>query len=264
MERKFVTNLRKQLVKMHQKGPHFGSALSAIDIISVLYFNIMNIPSAHHPDRDRFILSKGHSVSALYTVLAEKGFINKEKLDEYLVNGSTLFGHPKKDSVPGIEASTGSLGHGLPIASGMAIAAKNDKKNYKIFVLMGDGECQEGSIWEAAMLASRLKLDNLVVIIDANNLQGFDIVENVQPISTFKAKWEAFGWNVKESNGHDLNKLTEILSNIPFKAEKPSVLIAHTIKGKDIAIAENKMEWHYFSVSKDKADAFIEELNEKI
>lgn len=253
--------IRKKMLKMHQKGPHIGPALSIVDILTVLYFDIMNISSPTDPDRDRFVLSKGHSVSALYTVLAEKDFINQEMLDTYLDNDSPLIGHPARSIIPGIEASTGSLGHGLPIGIGMALAAKNDRKEHKIYVLVGDGECQEGSIWEAAMLAPRLKLDNITVIIDANNLQGYDIVENIQPISTFKAKWEAFGWSVKEVDGNNVLHLREILSTKPFEQGKPSVIIAKTRKGAGIPSMENDLKWHYFLVPKDKLNTLTEEID---
>jgi len=255
--------IRKRLIKMHQKGSHLGSALSVVDILAVLYFDIMNINSFDDPDRDRFILSKGHACSALYATLAKKGFFNEEILEQYLSNDGLLYGHPVKGSVPGIEASTGSLGHGLPIGIGMAYAAKTNNKKFKIYVVMGDGECQEGSVWEAAMLASRLKLDNIVAIIDANNLQGFDIVENIQPIKTFKAKWEAFGWYVTEIDGHNLKELKKTFKNIPFEKNIPSLIIAHTIKGKGIAEMENKLEWHYLSVPKEKVSKFMEELEGK-
>ncbi|EKE02643.1 MAG: transketolase subunit A [uncultured bacterium] len=253
--------IRKELIKMHQKGPHIGPAFSVVDIIAVLYFDIMNISSPDDPARDRFILSKGHASSVLYTTLAFKGFYDKSLLDGYLTDNSVLFGHPKRKALPGIEASTGSLGQGLSLGVGIALAAKNDNEKYKTYVVIGDGECQEGQIWEAAMLASKLKLDNLVVVVDANNLQGYDRVENIQPINTFKAKWEAFGWSVKETNGHDINKLKEALQATPFESGKPSIVIARTMKGKGIAEFEDDLKWHYFLIPKDKVDSYLEELS---
>ena len=260
---KISTEIRKRLVTMHQTGSHFGSAMSIVDILTVLYFKIMNIPSPDDPDRDRFILSKGHATSAWYTTLAKKGFFPEEILDTYLDDGGQLYGHPVRGGVPGVEASTGSLGHGINIGIGMALAAQNDGKDYKVYVLMGDGELQEGSVWEGAMLASRLKLDNLVAIIDANKLQGFDRVENIQPINTFQKKWEAFGWIVKEVDGHDHGELEATFHEVPFKSGCPSVVIAHTIKCKGVPEMENKFESHYLSVPKDKVEQYVKELDEE-
>lgn len=254
--------IRKCIIKMHQRGPNLGSALSIADILAVLYFDIMRIKSPGDPDRDRFILSKGHAVSGLYAALALKGFFRKGSLDSYLRDGSVLCGHPARGCVPGIEASTGSLGHGLPIGAGMALAAKHDKKRFRIYVLMGDGECQEGTVWEAAMLASRLKLDNLVGIIDANNLQGYDRVSSIQPVETFKAKWKAFGWGVCEVNGHNVSDLRSALKRAPFIRKRPSMIIARTVKGKGIKEAEDKLGWHYFSIPKDKVQSFIDRLED--
>lgn len=255
--------IRKRIIQMHQRGPSVGSSLSAVDILAVLYFEVMHIKTPDDPKRDRFILSKGHAVSALYATLAEKGFIKKETLDDYLKDGSVLFGHPVRGSAPGIEASTGSLGHGLPIAIGMAWAAKNDNQKFKVYVLVGDGECQEGSIWEAAILATRLKLDNLVVIIDANNLQGYDRVDNIQSIDSFRSKWQAFGWECKEINGHDIPELKNALQDVPFENGKPSLVLARTVKGKGIKEMEHKLDWHYFSVPENKVKLFINELENK-
>jgi transketolase len=260
---KRAREIRKRIIQMHRRGPSVGSSLSAVDILTVLYFEVMDIKTSDDPERDRFILSKGHAASALYATLAEKGFIRDEILEDYLKDGSILYGHPVKGSLPGIEASTGSLGHGLPIAIGIAWAAKNDNKKFKVYVLVGDGECQEGSIWEAANLATRLKLDNLVVIIDANNLQGYERVDNIQSINTFKSKWQAFGWVTREVNGHNISELKDVLKNIPFDKGKPSLIVARTVKGKGIREMENKLEWHYFSVPEDKVKLFIDELENR-
>jgi len=260
MKRK-ATDIRKCLVKMHCTGSHFGSAMSIADILTVLYFKILNIPDPEDPARDRFILSKGHAASCWYATLAARGFVDQTVLNGYLSDGGSLYGHPVRGSLPGIEASTGSLGHGLALGAGMALAAKNDGASWRVFVLMGDGETQEGSVWEAAMLSARLRLDNLVAVIDANNLQGFDRVENVQPIETFRPKWEAFGWAVREANGHDHRALEDALLDVPFEEGKPSILIAHTTKGKGVSDMEDRFESHYLSVPKDKVDTYIEELN---
>lgn len=252
--------IRKAIIKMHQRGPNVGSALSTVDILAVLYFEVMRIQSPNDPARDRFVLSKGHAVSALYAVLAKKDFISEEMLADYLEEGSPLCGHPVKGSVPGIEVSTGSLGHGLPIGAGMALAEKRGAGRFRVFVLMGDGECQEGSVWEAAMLASRWGLDNLVAIIDANGWQGYQRVEAILPVDTLKAKWEAFGWAVQEVDGHDMDSLRSSFRQIPFYKDKPSVIIAHTVKGKGIAVMEDTLEWHYFSVPREKLNPFLKEL----
>lgn len=252
--------IRKHIIRMHQQGTGVGSSLSIVDILVVLYFDVMNIESPDNPERDRFILSKGHAASALYATLAKKKFFDEGVLSDYFVNGKVLWAHPVRGSLPGIEASTGSLGHGLPIAIGMALAAKRDNKKFKIFALLGDGECQEGSVWEAAMIASRLKLSNMVVIIDANDCQGYDRVREIQPINTFKAKWESFGWNVIEVDGHDFCALKKAFERFSMGDKKPSVIIAHTIMGKGIAEMEDKLEWHYYSVPKERVESFINEL----
>lgn len=256
-------NIRKDIVSMHQRGTNVGSAMSIVDILVVLYFDVMNIKSADDPQRDRFILSKGHAVSALYSTLANKRFFSHSLLKEYLTDASVLYGHPVRRSIAGIEVSTGSLGHGLPIAVGMALAAKNDNQEFKTYVLMGDGECQEGSVWEGAMIAARLKLNNIVAVIDANNLQGYDRVEKIQPVSTFKSKWEAFGWNVLEVDGHNIDQLKKAFKELPNDNDKPSVVIAHTIKGKGVAEMEGKLGWHYYSVPKDKVELFINEIENR-
>lgn len=266
MERSNTKNIareiRKSLVRMHTVGSHFGSAMSIVDILSVLYFRILRIPSPADPARDRFLLSKGHAASAWYAALARKGFCPADLLEQYARNGGPLCGHPVRGAVCGIEASTGSLGHGLPIGTGMAWAARSDGTGARVFVLMGDGEVQEGSVWEAAILAARLKLDNLAAIVDANNLQGFDRVENIQPTRTLPGKFAAFGWGVREADGHDHAALEEAFSALPFEPGKPSVLIAHTVKGKGIKDMEGKFESHYLSVPRDKVDQYLRELDQ--
>ncbi len=255
------TELRKNIVRMHQRGSNVGSAMSAADILAVLYFEIMHIPSPDEPARDRFILSKGHAASALYAALAQKGFIDTALLKDYLADDSILMGHPCQKTVPGVEVSTGSLGHGLPVAVGMAMAAKHDNKTYRIFVLMGDGECQEGSVWEGAMLAARLGLDNITIIIDANNLQGYGRAEEIQAIATLAPKFSAFGWEAREVDGHNQRQLIDTLSTVPFAYGRPSAIIAHTIKGKGVAEMEDKLGWHYFSVPAEKVKPFTNELD---
>ena len=262
--KKIATEIRKRILRMHAKSrnSHIGSAFSIVEILIILYFRILKINPKESKDanRDRFILSKGHAVSAWYATLAKKGFFNEEILDKYCIDGGILSGHPDRFSIPGIEASTGSLGHGLPIGVGLAFAGKKDRKNYRVFVLMSDGECEEGSVWEAAISASRLKLDNLVGIIDANKLQAYEKTDNIQPISSLKGKFENFGWSVKETDGHNFEKLEQVFRNIPIKKEKPTMIIAHTIKGKGIPTMENKLEWHYKSPKENQLKDFFEML----
>jgi len=247
---------------MHRRGTNVGSAMSVADILAVLYFDVMNVNSPDDPLRDRFVLSKGHAVSALYAALAHKGFLDPAMLSRYLTDGSPLTGHPCAGNVPGIDVSTGSLGHGLPIAAGMAWAAKKDGRPYRIFVLMGDGEQQEGTVWEGATLAARLGLDNLVAIVDANRLQGYDRTDVIMPVDTLAGKWAAFGWAVEEADGHDVRQLRKVLRKAPFAAGRPSVVIAHTIKGKGVAEMEDQLGWHYFSVPEDKVSPFCDELDQ--
>lgn len=253
--------IRKKLVRMHRTGSHFGSAMSIVDILAVLYHRVMRIESPDDPDRDRFILSKGHAASAWYATLVSKGFAPPEVLENYLADGSSLYGHPVRGGLPGIEASTGALGHGLPIGIGLALAARKDRNPGRVFVLMGDGETQEGSVWEGAMLASRLKLDNLIAIIDANGFQGFDEVANIQPIETFRPRWEAFGWAVRDVDGHDHRALESCLRAVPFAPAQPSLVIARTVKCKGVPEMEGRFESHYLSVRRDKAESYIAELD---
>ena len=256
-----ATEIRKDVVRMHRKGTNVGSAMSIADILAVLYFDVMNIPSPDDPHRDRFILSKGHAVSALYSALAQKGFFDRELLREYLCDGSPLMGHPSRGALPGIEVSAGSLGHALAITVGMAMAAGHDGATNRFFVLMGDGELQEGTVWEAAAQASRLHLDTVTAIVDANNLQGYGRAEDIMPIETFAEKFNAFGWHAVEVDGHDHDQLRRALGNVPAAAGKPTAVIARTIKGKGVAEMEDQLAWHYFSVPEDKLQPFLDELD---
>lgn len=264
---KITKEIRKEILKMKftSQSPHIGSALSCVDILTVLYFKIMNIypkkPQAEN--RDRFILSKGHAASALYATLSQAGFFSKKILNTYCKDGSKLAGHATKDCIPGIEASTGSLGHGLSIGAGMALAGKRDNKKYRVFVLISDGECDEGSTWEGILFANHHRLDNLVVVIDYNKLQATGRTNEVLNLEPFKQKWEAFGWGVREINGHNFDEIEKALCGVPFKKNRPSVIISHTIKGKGVSFMENKLEWHYKSPNKQEYNSAIKELNEK-
>jgi len=241
--------LRKTIFKVicQGGGGHIPACLSIVEILTVLYHQILRIDpdNPKEADRDRFILSKGHASVALYAVLADKGFISFEELATYGHPGTVLGGHPDMYKVSGVEASTGALGHGFGFGVGMALAGKMDAKDYRVFTLLGDGECQEGSVWEAAMFAPQHKLDNLIAIIDYNKLQALDKLENIVSLEPLADKWTAFGWEVREVDGHDVTALLNVFQAVPFESGKPSLIIAHTTKGKGISFMENVPIWHY-------------------
>lgn len=225
---------------------HPGGAFSSIDVMIALYFDVMKIDPKNPlwDGRDRFILSKGHSSIALYTILHLKGFISMDTLLTFRQDNSLLCGHPDIHKVKSVEMSTGSLGHGLSVGIGLAKAAKMDNKDHRVFVLMGDGETQEGSVWEAAMFAGHHKLDNLVGIVDRNMIQIDGFTEDVVALEPYKAKWEAFGWEVREIDGHDFEEIVSTFRNVPFRSGGPSMVIAKTTKGKGVSFMENNPEWH--------------------
>jgi transketolase len=240
---------------------HIGSSLSIIDILSVLYSGVMNIyplePS--NPDRDRFILSKGHACVSVYAILAECGFFKKEILQTFGKNGSVLMNHIS-NKVPGVEFSTGSLGHGLPFGVGISLSAKKMKKHWYTYVLLSDGEMQEGSNWEAFMFSAHHKLDNLVAIIDYNNLQSLTTVEKTLNIHPLNDKLKSFGWHVIEVDGHNHNSLKKCFKDAILVKNKPTVIIALTTKGKGVSFMENKVEWHYKSPNVKELDLAINEI----
>ena len=255
--------IRKHAMKMTSVGgsSHIGSILSIADILAVLYGSVMNY-KADEPkwsDRDRFILSKGHAGAGVYAALAESGFMPVEKLKTHYQDGSDLSGHVSHKSIPGVEFSTGSLGHGFPVATGMALAAKINKSKHNIYVLMSDGECDEGSNWEAALFAPHHKLDNLVVIIDRNKLQSIHSTEDTLGLEPFVDKWQAFGWNVVNVDGHDHQKLLDACKSMVIG--KPLCIIANTIKGKGVSFMENNTLWHYRSPQGEEYNAAMKELN---
>lgn len=225
---------------------HTGGSLSCVDILNVLYNEIMNVRPNHikDPDRDRYIQSKGHSVEALYVVLADCGFFPESDLETLCKYGSHYVGHPTR-KVKGIEQNTGALGHGLAISVGMAMAGKIDKKPYRVYTLLGDGELPEGSNWEAALLAAHYKLDNLVAIIDYNTLQITGPTREVCNTDPIDAKFEAFGWEVRHLEGHNFGAMVETFNQVPFRLQKPSLVIAHTIKGKGVSFMEGVKKWHH-------------------
>lgn len=225
-------------------GSHIGAILSVADIVAVLYSNILKY-DANNPkweERDRIIFSKGHAGAAIYAALAESGFFNVEELKTHYQNGSRLSGHVSH-YLPGIDLSTGSLGHGLPVAAGMAYAAKKENKNHRVFCILGDGECNEGSVWEAVMFANQYELNNLVAIVDRNKMQSLDFCENTIKLDPLKNKFENFGWNVIEIDGHNHKELTKSLEK--SDTSKPTMIIANTTKGKGISFMENNILWHY-------------------
>jgi len=228
---------------------HIGSCLSMTDLLAVLYGRILNVDphQPDKPDRDRFLLSKGHAAAAVYACLAECGFFPVEWLNDYCVDGSPLSGHLTHHGVPGVELSTGSLGHALPVACGMAIAAKRLKQRPRVYTIVSDGECDEGTTWEAALFAGHQRLDNLVVIVDYNKIQSLGRVSDVMELEPFAAKWQAFNWGVREIDGHDHAAIEASLREVPFIEGRPSLVLAHTVKGKGVPYMEDRLEWHYRS-----------------
>ena len=259
--------IRKRLIEIvyKAKAGHIGGDLSSLNTLTALYLRVMNIDpqDAKNPDRDRFIMSKGHCVEALYCVLEAKGFVTKELLDTYGDYLSPLAGHPTIE-VPGIEFNSGALGHGLSIGVGCAIAAKMDKKSYRTFVLMGDGEQGEGSIYEAAMAGSNYRLDNLVAMIDRNGLQISDTTENVMKLDSINQRWTAFGWDVIEVDGDDIEAVTTALENIDYNNGKPHLVVLHTTKGFHVSYMENVLKWHHGVPSQEGYNTAIKEISQRI
>jgi len=247
------------------KSSHIGTAYSAIELLVALYFRVLRIDPARPraDDRDRFILSKGHAAAALYATLMERGFFSEALLAGYYQDGGVLPGHADVHGVPGVEVAAGSLGHGLAIAAGMALAAQRDASDRRVFALLSDGECDEGSIWEAALFAAARGLDNLVAIVDYNKLQGMGFVSDVIGLEPLAAKWEAFGWGVREIDGHDLPQIEATLRDAPFTPGKPSMIIAHTVKGKGVSFMENALLWHYRTPDADEYRAALAELESR-
>jgi transketolase len=243
--------LRRLVVRALDGGGrgHIGSSMSLIEILRVLYDDVLRLRAAQPrwADRDRMILSKGHGCLALYALLADKGFFGLDELDTFCRRDSILGGHPEAGKVPGVEASTGALGHGLSVGLGMALALRARKSDARVFVVMGDGEINEGSVWEAAMCAGKHGVGHLTALVDYNKIQSAGPTREIQDLEPLADKWRAFGFAVAEVDGHDVAALRETYARLPFTAGKPSAIICHTVKGKGIPFAENDAEWHHKS-----------------
>lgn len=264
--RKKANELRRSVVEMVYRGQtgHIGGDLSECDLLTVLYYDIMNIDPKYpdDPDRDRFVLSKGHCVETYYAILADKGFIEKKELEMFSMYRSRLIGHPNRE-IPGIEVNTGALGHGLPLAVGMALAGKRQKKQYKVFCLMGDGELAEGSIWESAMFAANYNLDNLYAMIDRNHLQISGPTEDVMKLEPLEEKWRAFGFEVVCIDGNDLGEIQKAFDYLSTVNGKPKLILADTVKGKGISYMENNVKWHHGTLTEEQYQMAMTELAER-
>lgn len=244
------------------KAGHTGGSLSCVDILNVLYNQTMNISTKNFADydRDHYVHSKGHSVEALYAVLLDLGFYSIDELNTIEKYNSPFIGHPTR-SIPGIEQNTGALGHGLSLSVGMALAAKMDHRNNRVFTIMGDGELTEGSIWEASASAANYKLDNLVAIIDRNTLQISGRTEKVMSMEPLKEKFTAFGYSVREVNGNDVSELSTLFETLPFESGKPNLVLAHTVKGKGISFMEDNVAWHHRVPTDEEYALALQELD---
>ena len=259
-----AAKIRKDIVQMicKAKSGHPGGSLSAADIVTALYFSEMNIDPKNPKmeGRDRFVLSKGHAAPVLYSALAEKGYFNRELLDTLRAYGSPLQGHPDMKKVPGIEISTGSLGQGLSVANGMALSARISGENYRTYVLMGDGELQEGQVWEAAMTAAHYKLDSVCAFVDSNNLQIDGNVDKIMGVNPLDKKWEAFGWNVIQIDGHNFEEILDALDKARETKGQPTVIIANTTKGKGVSFMENVCGIHGVAPTVEETEKAVKEI----
>lgn len=256
--------IRKDIVTMltESASGHPGGSLSAVEILTTLYFNEMNInpEKPRDPERDRFVLSKGHAAPVLYSALARRGFFNVDELHTLRKIGSMLQGHPNMNDVPGVDMSTGSLGQGISAAVGMALAGKCDNKSYRVYSLLGDGELEEGQVWEAAMSAAHYKLDNLTAFIDSNGLQIDGKCEDVMNPGPIDQKFKAFGWHVIEIDGHDLEAVQKAIDEAKNTKGQPTAVVCHTVKGKGVSFMENQAGWHGTAPSKEQCEIAIKEI----
>ncbi len=262
---KIARDIRKDIIEevYSAKSGHLGGALSIADILTVLYFNQMNINPQDEKSnlRDRLVLSKGHASAGLYAALAERGYFKKEELKTFRKLGSSLQGHPDMKKLPGVDMTSGSLGQGLSVANGMALCSKMDNLGCRVYCILGDGEIEEGQIWEAAMTANKYKLDNLCVILDYNGLQIDGTVEEVKGLDALHSKWQSFGFNVIEVDGHNIESLINAFETARNTKEKPSIIIAKTIKGKGVSFMENKVDWHGKAPDEEEYKQAIKELS---
>jgi len=265
---KIASGLRLEILDMviRANGGHIGGAYSVIDTLTVLYMNILN----HDPQnpswesRDRLLFSKGHSCLALYTVLAECGYFRKNLLEKYAVDNGSFAGHPERDFIPGVEITAGSLGHGPSLGVGIALAGQIDKKDYRVFIVSSDGELNEGSTWEAIMSASQYNLDNLTLIIDYNKYLSLGTIKSIMHVDPLKDRLESFGWAVSEIDGHNMEEIISSLDNLPLQENKPSAIIANTIKGKGVSFMENSPMWHYRGLNQKEIQLARNELRETL
>jgi transketolase len=261
--RELAKRIRLHAVRMTSSGKssHVGSVLSMVDIVAVLYGEVLHLDPANPalPDRDRFILSKGHAGAGVYAALAERGFFSTDRLAQHYQDGSALSGHVSHKGIPGVELSTGSLGHGLSVAAGMALAAKRDRRSHRVYALLSDGECDEGSNWEAILFAAHHRLDNLTAVVDYNKIQSLASTQETLGLEPFAAKWQSFGWNVVEADGHDHPALKRAFAAAKRHAA-PTCVIAHTVKGKGVSFMENSVLWHYRSPQGEELEAALKEL----
>jgi transketolase len=262
--RALARKLRSHSLRMisRAKTSHIGSCLSVADILAVLYGRILRFDPKRPtlPSRDRLIVSKGHAAAIVYAAVAEAGFMPVERLEEFARNGGQLYGHVTHGGVPGIEMSSGSLGHGLPVGAGMALTGKRAGEPWRVFVVMSDGELDEGSNWEAMLFAAHHQLDNLTIIIDYNKIQSLDWVEKTLRLEPLADKFRAFGWSVREVDGHDVKDLSSALELVPLEPGRPNAIIAHTVKGKGVSWMEGKVLWHYKQPTPDELVTALEEV----
>ena len=258
----FATQVRQIILQQSKKAHigHIGSSLSIADIISVLYEQVLKIKFTDDPDRDRFILSKGHAALALYAALHVKGWLSQEMLETYCQDNTLLGVHPERD-LPGVDFGTGSLGMGMSYATGAALAARLQKSSRKVFVLVSDAECNEGIIWEAAMFAAHHKLSNLYLIVDLNGQQALGYTKNVLDLAPLAEKWQAFGWNVYEVNGHDSKEIVNVIATCGENSSQPHAIIARTTFGKGVSFMENQIKWHYWPMSEVEYEQALQEVS---
>jgi transketolase len=264
--RDLARRIRIHALRMTSRGgsSHIGAVFSMADLMAALYGGVLRLDPGNpgHPNRDRFILSKGHAGAGVYASLAERGFFPVEWLEQHYRDGSKLSGHVSHKDVPGVELSTGSLGHGLSVAAGMAYGAKLDGRMHRVYCLMSDGECDEGSVWEAVLFAAHHKLERLVAIVDYNKIQSLGRVADTIGLEPFADKWRSFGWGVSEIDGHDHSTLRDALDKVPVEPDKPTCFLAHTTKGKGVSFMENSVLWHYRTARDEEFAVALRELED--